>query len=554
MSNTIPFKRFSTSLDCSRNAVINMASVKRWIDYTAEMGYNAVTLYTEDTYELEDEPYFGYARGRYSKAELKEINDYAKARGVEVYATINTLAHLGTLFRWKNYAEINDCADTLLCDDERTYALIEKMIATCSECLDSRIINVNMDEAELLGRGKYLELNGYHERIDILKRHMDKVCAIAKKYGYEQVIIAGDMPFRLATRSDDYGNTKAQVQVDVSDFVPDIGALEYWDYGVKSKEDFRALMSIHQQIKKENLWYLGGVKSWFSYTPENHASTRGLRNSVQASREQGLDNVGIATFGDDGGECSRFAVLPGVFYAGQIAKGITDEDEIKKNFEAMFGIPYDAFLLLDLTQRSSDGAETTVQPARYILYNDPFLGLMDPTIPEYTRADHEELMVLLKPWCDHPEWGYLFRMAYDLCAVTAAKCDVGMRIRAAYTAGDKQKLQELAHELRRIRGLVERFHDSFRKQWMIENKSFGFEVTDIRVGGVMTRLNTCANILEEYIRGEIEHIEELEMEQLDPRTPLDPDYGVRKYQHYWNRNARFYSDIVSTCVTDKMDN
>ena len=550
MSNTVPFKRFGTFLDCSRNSVINLPSLKRWVDYTKAMGYNSMTLYCEDTYEVEGEPYFGYARGRYSKAELKEIHDYAKSQGMELFPTINTLAHLGTLFRWKNYAEINDTADILLCEDPRTYDLIDKMFATCSECFESRTIAVCMDEAELLGRGKYLELNGYHERIDIFKRHMAEVCKIAKKYNYEMVIFSGDMPFRLATLNDNYSDTQAQVQVDVSDFVPDIGVLEYWDYYKRDKEDYKALMNIHQQIKKEGAWYLGGVWTWHAFTPENYYSTRALRNSMQACRELGVENVAVAIFGDDGGECPRFSVMPGMFYASQIAKGITDEDEIKKNFEEMFHIPYDAFLLLDLTQRN-EADEYCVHPTRYILYNDPFIGLMDLTLPDHTRADHEALVKLLKPWCSHKEWGYLFQTAHDLCAVTAEKCDIGPRIRAAYKAGDKKQLKKLAKELRRIRKLVEQFHKSFRKQWMIESKSFGFEVSDARIGGVMLRLSTCADILEQYIRGEIEHIEELEMEQLDVRTPLDPTYGVKKYQTYWNRNSRYYADIVSTSPVAK---
>lgn len=86
---------------------------------------------------------------------------------------------------------------------------------------------------------------------------------------------------------------------------------------------------------------------------------------------------------------------------------------------------------------------------------------------------------------------------------------------------------------------------------MLESKSFGFEVSDARIGGVMTRLNTCAELLEEYVRGDIKRIEELEMEQLDPRTPASTAYGVKKYMNYWDRNSRYYSDIVSACVTDK---
>lgn len=78
MDNSTPFRTFGTMLDCSRNAVPNLHALKKWVDLTASLGYNTLLLYTEDTYEVPDEPYFGYMRGRYSQAELRELDAYAK--------------------------------------------------------------------------------------------------------------------------------------------------------------------------------------------------------------------------------------------------------------------------------------------------------------------------------------------------------------------------------------------------------------------------------------------------------------------------------------------
>ena len=65
-------QRFSVMLDVSRNGVMKVEKVKEFVDYVKLFGYNSLMLYTEDTYEIEGEPYFGYLRGRYSKEELKE--------------------------------------------------------------------------------------------------------------------------------------------------------------------------------------------------------------------------------------------------------------------------------------------------------------------------------------------------------------------------------------------------------------------------------------------------------------------------------------------------
>ena len=168
-------------LDCSRNAVMSVEGVKAFIDKISAMGYNALQLYTEDTYEITEEPLFGYMRGRYTKVELKEIDAYAKARDVELIPCIQTLGHLDQLFPWKHFQPIQDIYNILFVGEERTYALIERMFATCAECFTSRKINIGMDEAHMLGLGRYLDKHGYHKRSEILLEHLKRVCEIAEK-------------------------------------------------------------------------------------------------------------------------------------------------------------------------------------------------------------------------------------------------------------------------------------------------------------------------------------------------------------------------------------
>ena len=63
-------------LDCSRNAVLKPEKVKEFARIIRKMGYDTLMLYTEDTYEIESQPYFGYLRGKYTKEELKDIDKY----------------------------------------------------------------------------------------------------------------------------------------------------------------------------------------------------------------------------------------------------------------------------------------------------------------------------------------------------------------------------------------------------------------------------------------------------------------------------------------------
>ena len=128
LTNQIPFKRFSTSIDCSRNSVVSIDALKRWIDVTSKMGYNVLKLYTEDTYEIEGHPYFGYGRGRYSKAELKELNAYATENGA-----------VKTLEKYSNYtgekAELIGELYQMLLDGKD----LSKLIAYCDDLCGKKI-------------------------------------------------------------------------------------------------------------------------------------------------------------------------------------------------------------------------------------------------------------------------------------------------------------------------------------------------------------------------------------------------------------------------------
>ena len=144
-------------VDCSRNSVMTVAATKRLIDKMSFMGHRVLGLYTEDTFEVNNEPHFGCLRGRYTKKELKELDRYALSKGVTLKPYIQTLAHLNQIFLWDEYYAIKDIDDILLIGDERTYELIDHIFQTLAECFTAREVNIGMDEAHHVGRGAYLD-------------------------------------------------------------------------------------------------------------------------------------------------------------------------------------------------------------------------------------------------------------------------------------------------------------------------------------------------------------------------------------------------------------
>ena len=59
------------------------------------------------------------------------------------------------------------------------------------------------------------------------------------------------------------------------------------------------------------------------------------------------------------------------------------------------------------------------------------------------------------------------------------------------------------------------FLSAFRALWMSEKRPHGFDVQDIRIGGLLTRIRSCQERLQHLYDGEIDVIEELEEQPLD---------------------------------------
>ena len=122
------FETCGVMFDCSRNAVLKPEGLRYILRKMALMGLNMGMMYTEDTYEVPEQPFFGYKRGRYSYDELKALDDYADLFGIELCPCIQTLGHLKRILHWPAFHSYRDNDEVLLADDENTYVLLDQMI------------------------------------------------------------------------------------------------------------------------------------------------------------------------------------------------------------------------------------------------------------------------------------------------------------------------------------------------------------------------------------------------------------------------------------------
>ena len=500
-------KMLGVMLDCSRNGVLTVDSVKRYADIIRKMGYNTLMLYTEDTYEIDNNPFFGHLRGRYSKCEMKELDKYCNEIGIELIPCIQTLAHLNSIFKWgSQYGEINDCDDILLCEDEKTYALIEEMFKSLAECFSTRKIHIGMDEAYRVGTAKYLQKHGFKDRFNVINDHLHKVCEIGNKYGFEPMIWS-DMFCKLAMGTENQYEDVDTSAIKEKAKLPENVSLVYWDYYSTDYDHYVRMMRTNKLFDRK-VCFAGGAWTWTGFSPKNQFSIDTAKAALRACADEGIDAVMMTVWGDDGSECSPFAILPALMYVAECAKGNTDMESIKARFKEITGSDFDSFLILDKLSQPRGKHQDRLD--RDLLYKDMFMGMRD-YMCTFEDADYYKTVAQEIAKAEGKgEYKYIFDACQALAEVLAIKSTLGIRTREAYLNRDTDKLKEIIDDCTIMLRKIKNFHNLHQKRWYKDNKPHGFDVQDIRIGALLQRTESCMKRLEMLVAGEISEIPELD--------------------------------------------
>lgn len=554
ITETIYFQTNGAMFDVSRNAVMTVACMKNVIEKIALMGLNFIMMYTEDTYSIPERKYFGYMRGKYSEDELRKMDEYAYIFGIEMVPCIQTLAHLTEALKWNYAKDMRDNKDILLVDYDKTYQFIEEMIISASKPFRSNRIHIGMDEAHNLGLGRYLEINGYQRRFDIMNKHLQKVVDIVAKHDLEPMIWS-DMYFRIGSKSGGYYDLESNIPEEIKRRVPENVQLVYWDYYHEEETTYAEFLKRHKSFGKKPI-FAGAV--WTSAGMiVNYKKTFDTTNAaLSACKKEEINEVIATMWGNDGAETNMLSALLGLQLFAE--HGYSEDlcmDRLKERFEFCTGGNFDDFMALsdfDNIKANSENGEDLQNdpngekllpsnPSKYLLWQDILVGLFDKNIEGMNlNTYYLELGNRMKLASNrNEEWKMIFQMPEKMCKVLSIKCELGVEIKKLYDNNDSEGLRQIIdHKLPELQKSVIELWETHREQWLFSYKPFGWEIMDIRYGGLITRINTISKRLNEYISGTIDEILELEEERL-----LFDGYINGKDRGFGRCNV--YTDIVS---------
>lgn len=525
------FKTVGIMLDASRGQVPNVKNIKMFLTHMAIMGLNLMMLYTEDTYEIESEPYFGYMRGRYSREELRECDAFAQQFGIEMVPCIQTLGHMEQFLKWPDALKYADTEKVLLADDEKTYEFIEKAIVAASEPFTSKRIHIGMDEANDIGLGKYLNKNGYTNRLEIMNRHVQRVSKIAQKHGLKPMIWS-DMYLHMSELDKSIGENENSAESAISEISPDTQFV-LWDYYREDEKPYIDKIKKHKRMGRIPI-FAGGIWCWTSFGTDYDKTFKTTAPALAACKKEGVTEVIATIWGC--AESSFPPTLMGLqYFAENTYLPEFDMERFRERTEFCTGIPFDDFYALTKLYKI-DGQfnqeEEPPNPSSSLLWQDVLMGLYDGEMKNIPLEEHYKACA--EEFARYSTGSYLrdviFTIPAQLCRVLSVKAEIGRKLKKAYDEKDIDTLKKIANsDLVCLKDALNTLRKEHRRVYFECNKPFGFDILDVRYGGVLMRLDTAMVRINDYLEGKIDCIEELG----EDRLPFDStgDYFLkwRKY-------------------------
>jgi len=518
-SSEIPsFKSNGIFLDVARNAALNIKSLKYFIRQSAIMGLNTLTLYLEDMYEIENHPYFGYMRGRYTKDEIKELCAYGEKLGVELIPEIQVISHLGKFLGYDSAAPFRCSPGTLLVGEQATYDLIEDMIKAIKDSFSTDKVFVGGDEAFDANKGVFLERNGERPLEDVYFEHMNKVYEIVTKYGLKPYM-ENDMFFFFRHRGPkptcgNYYTDELFFEDEYKEKVPEGMGKIFWHYQEEDEDKMVRMMELSKKLGGDTLW-AGSARMWQSLCMQYTPSITNAIVGTNACKRSGIDRVMLCTF-EDSGIVPHFFALPLMLIYAQLDYGDKyDEKDISNKVKFLYNVDFSDFQAMEKADYVHQNGPYEIA-TKFLLYNDPLIGLIDKEIEGLDlREYYHNILGGYKNKCNATAPIKLcFSHFRAMLEVLEMKADFGVRLKSAYDENNKETLYHLANEALVIKERYEKLMSVERELFTKYYRGCGFEKFEMKNATMAARYETARYRILAYLNGEIDFLDEMVQDKL----------------------------------------
>jgi hexosaminidase len=138
-------------MDMSHAQLPKIEEIKHQIDFLSRWKANQYFFYSEASIELEGFPLL-MANARYTKAQVREVIEYAKARHIDLVPNMELYGHLHDLFRLEHYSDLSVIphGGEFKPGDPGVKPIIESWVKQIAELFPSEFFHIGFDETWLV--------------------------------------------------------------------------------------------------------------------------------------------------------------------------------------------------------------------------------------------------------------------------------------------------------------------------------------------------------------------------------------------------------------------
>jgi len=271
-------------LDVARDRVPSPSTVRSLVDRLASWKVNQLQLYMEHTFAYRGHDEVWRHASPYSAEDLAALDDYCRARGVELVANQNTLGHFERWLRHDRYRPLAIAPDgfewlfgihrpPLTLDPAKpgSFELVADLLGQLVPVLASRRVHIGMDEPWELPA----------ERRGEWGRWLERLRALPVLEG-RQLLVWGDVP---------------AMHPDLLAGIPPGVAVCEWGYEDNHPFDERCARLADAGV---GFWVCPGTSSWLSLAGRVDNMLGNVAAAAAAGRAQGAEGLLVTDWGDMG--------------------------------------------------------------------------------------------------------------------------------------------------------------------------------------------------------------------------------------------------------------
>ena len=492
--------------DISRGPVPTIAYIKRQLRTFAAYKLNLHSFYMEHAFSSNAHPLIGPEGGSLTPAEIRELVAYAKSYHIELVPEQQTFGHLHKALKLEKYNSLAETpyGDVLSPQQEGTYSLIADWYRELDALFPSRFFHIGADETFELGQGQSREAARARGVGAVYFEHLNRVRELLKPYN-RKLIFWGDIALN---------------HPELIGSIPKDLLVANWDYAPRESYDSRI-----DPFKNAGLqqFVCPGVWGWNQIFPNVDAASKNIINFVRDGQSAGALGMINTTWDDDGEtlfEMGWYGIVLGAAASWQ--SGTVDQRGFDADFDwAFFRADGDQFVraihslgtvntVLDIrtsndlfwrnpfTTPFQNDARTNAEKIRQMRLQVE--NTLEGLLRNRERARRNRTMIPALIFAAQ-RFDHLGRRAQTVEKLSReyweAYLNMGDRVRVRrlrrYASPIYNQLREMAEELSVLR-------ESYREQWLAENRAYWLESVLARYDVAMAEWLEKSRQLSEVLR------------------------------------------------------